>query len=145
MAATPQKFPPPPQLTGPQFQPLNRWLLELQSALSNAGGIDPNNIPGFATLETQVAANTAAITTLEGTSGSLSARVTTLEATVAAISGEITTINATLTALSARAQVLNGSGAPGAGLGNVNDWYADTSGSHHIYVKTAVSTWTQIV
>jgi hypothetical protein len=59
-------------------------------------------------------------------------------------SGQLATTNFVTTAIASLPQVHNGTGAPASGLGNVGDWYADTTGLH-IFVKTAIATWTQIV
>jgi hypothetical protein len=146
MASTPQKFPPPPFLVGTDqnTQMLNRWLLEVQNVLAAAGGVDPSNIAGFTALQTQVATNTTNIATLETGQGGQGTAITLLESDVATLFADVATINGQITTLSSRAQVFNGVGGPGGGLGNVNDWYADTT-NKHIYVKTAVGTWTMIV
>jgi hypothetical protein len=39
------KFPPPPQLTGTQWQSLNRWLIEIQSILNADGTVNIGNSP----------------------------------------------------------------------------------------------------
>lgn len=52
-----QKIPPPPQIAS-QFPELNRWFVEIQSILSNNGGIDPDQLngleQGFAEIENQI-------------------------------------------------------------------------------------------
>lgn len=138
------KLPPPPQFAGPQWQQFNRWMIELQSILSNQGGIDPSEVSGLSDVIAQVDTNTTNITALQGTSGGQGSAITALQFEVTNINVEIAAINSEITTLSARAQSLNGSGVPAVGVGNVNDWYADTTG-HHVYVKTAVGTWTLIV
>ena len=137
------KVPPPPPIAN-QDPTFNRWLLELTSILNSAGGVDPGEIAGLAALFTQVAANTTAIAGLSGTVGGQAAAITALQASVTSINGQLTTINGQITTLSARAQVLNGVGAPAAGLGNVNDWYANIGGGvgARVYVKTGAATWT---
>lgn len=139
-----QKVPPPPQLTGPQWQSFNRWLLEVTSILSNTGGIDPTEVTGLPAVITQVGTNTEDIATLEAGQGGQAGDIATLQGDVGTINTEIGTVNGQITSLSARAQVLNGVGAPNAGLGNVNDWYANIGGGAgaRIYVKTAAGTWT---
>lgn len=139
-----QKIPPPIPLTGPEWQTFNRWLLELTSILSNEGGINPDEVAGLPELFTQVATNTADIIVLEAGQTGQGGDIATLQTDVATINGEIATINGQITTLSNRAQVLNGAGAPAAGLGSVNDWYANIGGGvgARIYVKTAVGTWT---
>lgn len=139
-----QKIPPPQLLTGPQYEGFNRWLLELTSILSNEGGITPDEVTGLPAVITQVGTNTANITALQGTTGGQGSAITVLQGEITVINGEITTINGQLTTLGARAQVLNGVGVPGAGLGNVNDWYANIGGGAgaRIYVKTGIATWT---
>jgi hypothetical protein len=138
------KIPPPPLLTGPQWQAFNRWLLELQSILSNTGGIDPTEVTGLPAVITQVATNTTAIATLGSGQSGQGAQIATLDSDVTALQGEIAAINGQITTLEANGVLRSGSGVPAAGLGNVLDWYGDIT-NHHIYVKTAVATWTQIV
>jgi len=140
-----QKIPPPPQFTGPEWQSFNRWLLEVTSVLSNEGGISPDEVTGLPLLFSEVATNTTDIAALEGTTGGQGAQIGTLQAQVTNIdSVEIPAINGQITSLNSRAQVRNGVGAPTAGLGNVNDWYANIGGGvgARIYVKTGVATWT---
>lgn len=132
-----QKIPPPPQFVGPQWQAFNRWLLELTSILGASGDIDPNSVPGLSGVIAESTANAVAITALQGTTGAQGEEIIALQNDVIAIDGQLTT-------LGARAQVLNGAVAPDAGLGNVNDWYADTV-AKHVYVKTAIATWTLIL
>jgi hypothetical protein len=110
----------------------NRWLLTLTSFVNQAGLIsgsvvDLTSNSGFETVVTTV--------------NTLSTDVSALQTEVTTISGEITNIN---NAIAAIPIVRNGSGSPSSGLGNTNDWYADTVGKH-IYVKTAVATWTLIL
>ena len=138
------KIPPPPLLTGPQWQAFNRWLLELQSVLSNTGGIDPTEVTGLPAVITQVNTNTTDIATLEGGQGGQGAQIAVLNSDVSTLQGEISTINGQITTLEANGVLRSGSGAPAGGLGNVLDWYGDIT-NHHVYVKTAVATWTQIV
>lgn len=137
------KIPPPPPIASedPTF---NRWLLELTSILNSTGGIDPSAVDGLAAVIAQSAANAAAITVLEGETGGNTGDITTLQGEVTTLQSDVVTINGTLTTLGARAQVLNGVGVPNAGLGNVNDWYANIGGAAgaRIYVKTAAATWT---
>jgi hypothetical protein len=138
-----KKIPPPPPIasTDPAF---NRWLLELTSILSDAGGIDPANIDGFTALQNQVEANSAAISALQTTTGGQSADIAALEAQVTTLTGNISTINGQITSLSARGELLFGAGAPAAGLGKVNDWYGDTAGAAgaRVWIKKAVGVWT---
>lgn len=139
-----RKFPPPPVLAGPEWQIFNRWLLEIQSILSNEGGIDPNEVTGLPALFTAVGVNTNAIAALGGTVAGQGGDIAGLQGDITTINGEIVAINGQITTLSARAQVLNGIIDPAPGLGNVNDWYANTVGAvgHRIFVKTGVATWT---
>lgn len=139
-----QKVPPPPQLTGPQWQSFNRWLLEVTSILSNTGGIDPSEVTGLPAVIAQVGTNTTDISDLESGQGGNSAAITALQTNVTGIFSSLSTINGQLTTLEANPVVRNGSGVPAAGLGNVNDWYADTN-NKHIYVKTAATVWTLIL
>jgi hypothetical protein len=76
----PIKFPPPPFLTGKQFQTLNRWLLDLQSVLANSGLIDPNSVETLPATTAQVATNTANIATINGEIATLNTEVTALQA-----------------------------------------------------------------
>lgn len=139
-----QKIPPPPQFTGPEWQTFNRWLLELTSILSNQGGINPDEVTGLPDTIAQVATNTADLLAVEATQAGQAVDVALLQASDATNTAAIATINGQITSLGARAQVLNGVGAPAAGLGNVNDWYANIGGGvgARIYVKTAAATWT---
>lgn len=139
-----QKIPPPPFLSGPEWEGFNRWLLEVTSILSDEGGIDPTEVTGLPDVITQVGTNTTNITALQGTTGGQGGQIAALQAQVTALQTDVATINGQITTLSARAQVLNGVGVPGAGLGNVNDWYANIGGAvgARIFVKTGVATWT---
>lgn len=139
-----QKIPPPPQLTGPEWQLFNRWLLEVTSIISNEGGINPDQVDGLPALFVEVAGNTTDITNLQGGQAASDADIVTLQNNVVAINAALGVINGQLTTLGARAQVFNGVGAPAAGLGNVNDWYANIGGGvgARVYVKTGVATWT---
>lgn len=137
------KIPPPPPIANadPTF---NRWLLELTAILNNNGGIDPNSVAGLSEVIAESAANTLAIAGLDNTTGSQSIQINTLQLNVSALQADVVNINMALTTLGARAQVLNGVIDPAPGLGNVNDWYANTAGAagHRIFVKTGVATWT---
>jgi len=139
-----QKIPPPPDLTGPQWQSFNRWLLEVTSVLSNEGGIDPSEVTGLTQLFADVAANTAAILSLSGGQFGQGLQIAALQNDVLNLATSIATINGQITTLSARPQVRSGVGAPAAGLGSVNDWYANIGGAvgARIYIKTGVATWT---
>lgn len=139
-----QKIPPPPPFSGPEWQTFNRWLLELTSILNNEGGINPNQVKGLPALFTQVASNTTDILSLETTQGDQANDIVNLQGQIAALQDAIVVANTQLTALGARAQVYNGTGAPAAGLGSVNDWYGDIAGAvgTRIYIKTGAATWT---
>ena len=122
------KFPPPPTLPQ-QFQQLNRWLIELQSILNSQGLIEPDQVDGLPALFTQVAA--------------LATQVAALAAQVATNTANIATNTANIATLTARNQILNGTGAPAAGLGNNDDMYIDNAGSTPgalLYIKIA-GTW----
>jgi len=139
------KIPPPPQLTGPQWQSFNRWLLELTSILANTGGIDPSQVSGLPELETQVATNTTNIATLEAGQGGQGGAITALQLQITFINSEIATINGQLTTLESNAVVRNGSGAPGAGLGSNGDLYLNNTGGAgtRLYGKIG-GAWTAI-
>ena len=122
------KFPPPPTLPV-ALQPLNRWLIELQSILNSSGLIDPSSVQSLPATIAQVVANTASIGVLNGE--------------VAANAASIVTLNGEVATLQARNQVLNGTIAPVAGQGVNGDWYADTGGLH-IYVKVA-GAWSLVI
>lgn len=139
------KIPPPPYFAVEKLLPgFNRWLLELTSILSDQGGIDPTEVAGLPAVISQVGTNTTDIAALEGQTGGQGAAITALQAEITGIDGEIATINGQITTLETNPVVRNGSGVPNPGLGSVNDWYADVTGLH-VYVKTAVGTWTLIV
>lgn len=130
-----KKIPPPPQLTGPEWQPFNRWLLELTSILADSGGVDPGTIDGFGTLQDQVDANTAAILALQGSVSGLSLQV-------AALINGLALANASITTLSTRSQVFNGAvgaGAPSGALGVDNDWFYNRTGAagNRLFIKLA--------
>ena len=129
------KFPPPPTLPQ-QFQQLNRWLIELQSILNSQGTIDPSSVDGLPALITQVAGLATQV-------AALAAEVVTLTAEVATNTTDIATNTANIATLTARNQILNGTGAPGAGLGNNDDMYIDNAGitpGALLYIKIA-GTW----
>lgn len=136
------KIPPPPPIAS-QDPTFNRWLLELTSILADNGGIDPNAIDGYAALVLQVAANTAAISGQTSSISALQFSVAVLQTTVASLGTRMSAAESSITSLQARGEVLNGAGAPGAGLGKINDWYANIGGGvgARIYVKTGVATW----
>lgn len=137
------RIPPPPPLarTDPA---LNRWLIEVASILSAAGGgIDPDQIVGFPELVAEVAALTQDVTDLQTSSENQQTQIGVINTQIGVINTHLSAIDNAITALQARAQVLNGIVAPAAGLGSVSDWYADTV-AKHIYVKTGVATWLQI-
>jgi len=126
-------------MTDPQFQQLNRWLIEIQSILNSQGQIDPDNIVGLPTTYNQVGDNTVDIQTLFAAVQAQSVAINSNTANIA-------TNTANIAALAARNQVYNDVVAPDNALGIVGDWYARTDvGNKHIYVKTAVATWTLIV
>ena len=143
------KFPPPPTLPV-ALQPLNRWLIELQSILNSSGLIDPSSVQSLPATIAQVVANTASIGVLNGEIGVLNgevaantASIVTLNGEVAANTASIVTLNGEVATLQARNQVLNGTVAPVVGQGVNGDWYADTVGLH-IYVKVA-GAWVLII
>ena len=130
-------------MTDPQFQQLNRWLIEVQSILNSQGQIDPDNVVGLPTAYNQVGDNTVDIQTLFA---AVQAQSTAINANTANIATNTANIAALAAALAARNQVYNDVVAPNNALGIVGDWYARTDvGNKHIYVKTAVATWTLIV
>lgn len=139
-----QKIPPPPFFSGPEWQAFNRWLIELTSILSNEGGIDPNQVTGLPALFIEVTGNTSDIAALQTAQGGQATQIAAIQTHLTTIDNEITTINGQITALGARGEILNGVVDPAAGLGKVNDWYANTAGAagHRIFVKTGVATWT---
>jgi hypothetical protein len=134
-----QKIPPPPFLTGPEYEGLNRWLLELTSLLNDAGGIDPGSVAGLSAVIEQSAANSLEILALQASTGDQSGAITVLQNEVAALTTSIATINSSITTLGARAQVFNGIAAPGAGLGVDNDWFYNRVGAvgFRLYIKVA--------
>ena len=142
------KFPPPPTLPV-ALQPLNRWLIELQSILNSSGLIDPSSVQSLPATIAQVVANTASIGdhrrigVLNGEVAANTASIVTLNGEVAANTASIVTLNGEVATLQARNQVLNGTVAPVAGQGVNGDWYADTVGLH-IYVKVA-GAWSLVI
>ena len=143
------KFPPPPTLPV-ALQPLNRWLIELQSILNSSGLIDPSSVQSLPATIAQVAANTAdiaantaSIVTLNGEVAASTASIGVLNGEVAANTASIVTLNGEVATLQARNQVLNGTVAPVVGQGVNGDWYADTVGLH-IYVKVA-GAWSLVI
>lgn len=143
-----QKIPPPTFFTGapgqePDWQGFNRWLLEVTSILSNEGGINPDQVEGLPAVITQVGTNTTNIAALSLGQGGQGLAIVALQNHDVVLDNEIIAINGALTTLGARAQVLSGSADPAPGLGNINDWYANTAGAvgHRIFVKTAIGTW----
>jgi hypothetical protein len=135
---------------------LNRWFLDLSQIISPSGGIDPGNIPGYDVLAAEVATNTANIATNTTDIALNTSHIASNTAAIAVNTSHITTntvniannaaataVNTTnittntagiaantsaITALQARAQVLNGAGVPGAGLGNNGDLYLNNTG-----------------
>ena len=136
------KFPPPPTLSV-ALQPLNRWLIELQSILNSSGLIDPSSVQSLPATIAQVVANTASIGVLNGEVAANTASIVTLNGEVAANTASIVTLNGEVATLQARNQVLNGTVAPVVGQGVNGDWYADTVGLH-IYVKVA-GAWSLVI
>lgn len=144
------KVPPPPQLTGPEWQAFNRWLLELTAILDASGGVDPSQIPGYPALQTQVAQNTADIDvntlniqSIASGQGGQSVSISALQTRMTAAEGNITT-------LAARPTLYTGSVDPtvggGFGTGVVGDWYGRTSGGTGVWVRTGAGAtqWTLI-
>ena len=129
------KFPPPPTLPV-ALQPLNRWLIELQSILNSSGLIDPSSVQSLPATIAQVAANTAQVAANTASIGVLNGEVAANAASIVTLNGEVAT-------LQARNQDLNGTVAPVVGQGVNGDWYADTDGLH-IYVKVA-GAWSLII
>lgn len=164
------KVPPPPPVQGnPAF---NRWLLTLTAFVNAKGTIPADNIDTadlsnaldipalsseISSAQAAINALTPQINSLNQAVGSIAAQliglnntvsgnagdISTLQSDVASLQAAVSTINGEIAALQANPIVRNGSGAPANGLGNVNDWYADTAGSA-IYVKTGASTWTLV-
>ena len=135
------KFPPPPTLPQ-QFQQLNRWLIELQSILNSQGTIDPSSVDGLPALFTQVAALATQVAALTTQVAALTTQVAALAPQVATNTANIATNTASIVTLTARNQILNGTGAPSAGLGNNDDMYIDNAGSTPgalLYIKIAGS------
>lgn len=136
--ATPilSKVPPPPKLAvdDPGF---NKWLIDLTNFInSSGGGIDPSLIPGYTVLVDTVNLHTTQINSLTVNTAANTSAIASLNTTVAIHSSQIL-------GLANRPIIRNGIVAPGAGLGNNNDWYADTV-AKHIYVKVSGS-WVLIV
>ncbi len=131
------KLPPPPQLPiafGAFGQQLNRWLLEIQSILNSQGLIDPAEVEGLPALFTQVVALAGEVATLATEVVTLTAEVVTNTANIATNTAAIATNTANIATLAARNQILNGAGAPGAGLGNNGDLYINNTGAPATYL-----------
>ena len=138
------KLPPPPQLPtafGGFGQQLNRWLLEIQSILNSQGLIDPAEVEGLPALFTQVATLAGEVVTLTTQVAALTTDVAANTADIATNTASIFTLNTEVAALTARNQILNGAGAPAAGLGNNGDLYINDTGSPgtNLYGKVAGS------
>ncbi len=130
------RVPPPPKwaVDDPTF---NKWLIDLTQIINSGGGsIDPSLIPGYDALvatvnlhSTQIASNTV--------------NIAANTSAIATINSVIASLQIAVNSLLVRSQVRNGIVAPGAGLGNNGDWYADTV-AKHIYVKVT-GAWVLIV
>jgi hypothetical protein len=136
------KLPPPPQLPvsfGGFGQQLNRWLLEIQSILNSQGLIDPDEVQGLPALFTQVATLASEVATLTTQVATLTTQVATNTANIATNTVDIAINTADIVALTARNQILNGSGAPGVGLGSNGDLYINDTGGvgSYLYGKIA--------
>lgn len=139
MVTTPQKIPPPPQLTGPEWQSFNRWLLEVTNILAAAGGLDPSTIPGYDALQTQVTQNTSDIASLQGQTGGNTGAIAALQLQINNLILRMGAAESNITTLLARNQVFNGTAAPAAGLGIDGDWFYNRSGAAgaRLYIKVA--------
>ncbi len=137
------KMPPPPPVA--KLDPaLNRWFLDLQSFINSGGGtIDPSLIPGYDALIAQVNLQTTQINSLLVNVAANTSSIHSLQASIVTINTSIATLATLVANLTARPIVRNGTAAPGAGLGNNGDWYADTN-NLHIYVKVT-GAWVLIV
>jgi hypothetical protein len=132
------KVPPPPQLPvsfGVFGGQLNRWLLEIQSILDSQGQINQDSVAGLpalaaqvATLVTEIATLTAEVATLTAEVAANTANIATNTANIATNTANIATNTAAIATLQANAVVRNGTGVPGAGLGNNGDLYINNTG-----------------
>lgn len=138
------KFPPPPSMTDPKFQSLNRWLLDISSILNSQGTIDPGSVDTLPGTTTQVGQNTSDIAANTTQIGTLDTEVVTLSSEITTLTGQITTLNAEVAVLQTNPVVRRGAGAPAGVLGNVGDWYGDVAGAvgARVWIKTGVATWT---
>jgi hypothetical protein len=155
MATPPlRKMPPPPAfLNTPE---VNRWLHDLVAFIRNDGGIDSNQVNGFADVSNTTQTNSASISSLNTTVNGQGTSITGLSGTVSTHTSQISSLQSTVSthtsqiaALQGSGKVLNGSGAPGGGTGNSGDLYVDnialTSGNpNKIYAKYG-GTWYSIV
>lgn len=107
-----QKIPPPPLLTSPELQKVNRWLLEIQQIINAGGLIDPGQVQGLPALFAQVAANTL--------------NIASNAASILANTAAITALTARVVTLEARNQILNGIIVPLPALGNDGDLYVNS-------------------
>ncbi len=137
------KMPPPPPVA--KLDPaLNRWFLDLQAFINSGGGtIDPSLIPGYDALIAQVNLQTTQINSLLVNTAANTASIHTLQTSVTTLNNSVATLATSVANLTARPIVRNGTAAPGVGLGNNGDWFADTN-NLHIYVKVT-GAWVLIV
>ena len=137
-----KRMPPPPPIAidDPVF---NRWLHDLTSFISDNGGIDPDQIPGYNLLVQTVNGHTTELSALTSQVDTNTADITTNTTNIAANAAAIATHTSQIATLNAQSEVFNGTAAPAAGLGVNGDWFSDTV-AKHIYVKTG-GAWVMIV
>jgi hypothetical protein len=123
----------------------NKWLIDLTSIInSGGGGIDPSLIPGYDALVSTVNLHSIEIASNTVNIAANTSAIATANINITSLQSQTSINTLAVNNLNARARVLNGTGAPGAGLGQDGDWYAKTSAATHIYVKVA-GAWVVIV
>lgn len=136
------KIPPPPMLTTPELQKLNRWLLEIQNILNSGGLIEPSQVDGLPALFSQVVINVTQIAALQVEDANLQAQITQNAADIVTLQGLVAVLQGQVTTLLVRNQVLNGGGSPSGLLGNNGDLYLNNGGGVGSFLYGKISgTW----
>ena len=135
------KIPPPPTLTSPEWQPFNRWLLELTNILNSGGYIDAANVEGLLAAYAQIAANVVSINLLNATVSGQGGAINIL-------SNQINVLQAQVAALQSNPIIRTGTGAPVNGVtpGNVGDLYLNitATGAPRMWAMLVSPNWQSI-